>query len=307
MGSLFFRVHVDSPLHSADTGIFLMGKPAKRKSKAPSTEDAPHTPPVFKGSFKHKHLRKHASLLRGGNCEGFLISASSYGTETRAFAQCLAFVNAYLPILYPASKLPEPNTEDDIDEDGDDDEKNEMDGKEGKKSGRGFQFVDAGCLGVFFMRIVNGINPVEFLMKFYDHVDAITDPREKLKVASNLSYTSRFIPIETCCVPNMIDLRQHAESFLSGKWEKFGLDKGGSEKTLAVVCEARNNEELKRDEIIKMVAGLIPSHLKVKLTDPDFVIMVQVFKSVVGLSFVPRQGYHSKLKRFNLAAYMNKK
>ncbi|RUS28553.1 hypothetical protein BC938DRAFT_481749, partial [Jimgerdemannia flammicorona] len=64
--------------------------------------------------------------------------------------------------------------------------------------------------------------------------------------------------------------------------------------TVAIVIEIRNNQTIKKEDILRTVADFIPSHCKVQLTNPDFVILVSVFKSMCGLSIIPDYYRHRK-------------
>ena len=54
---------------------------------------------------------------------------------------------------------------------------------------------------------------------------------------------------------------------------------------------------MKRDEVIKTVAGLVGNPHVVDLTQPDKCILIQVFKSICGISVV--ENFYN-LKRFNV-------
>lgn len=61
----------------------------------------------------------------------------------------------------------------------------------------------------------------------------------------------------------------------------------------------RNHNTLKREAVIKQVAGLVGDLHRVDLTKPDRVIIVEMYQTVCGIGVV--DGDWEKLKRYNLA------
>jgi len=59
----------------------------------------------------------------------------------------------------------------------------------------------------------------------------------------------------------------------------------------------RNHNTVTRDDVIKSIAKCVPDGHKVDLTDPQLFILVEIFKSVCGMSVV--RDYY-RLKKFNV-------
>ncbi|KAF2685673.1 hypothetical protein K458DRAFT_416895 [Lentithecium fluviatile CBS 122367] len=70
-------------------------------------------------------------------------------------------------------------------------------------------------------------------------------------------------------------------------------------KKFAIRTSIRNNKEFSRNEVIKRVADVVGDKHKVDLSGYDLLILVEIFKNVVGMSVVGPD--FEKLRRFNLA------
>ncbi|KAG0642865.1 hypothetical protein HOY80DRAFT_948607 [Tuber brumale] len=66
----------------------------------------------------------------------------------------------------------------------------------------------------------------------------------------------------------------------------------------AIKPTSRNHNHLKRDQIIKIVADVVGTNHKADLTNPDLLILVDLYQSICGMSVVKDW---EALKKFNLA------
>ncbi|CAM0141115.1 unnamed protein product [Umbelopsis sp. WA50703] len=108
-----------------------------------------------------------------------------------------------------------------------------------------------------------------------------------------ISHCSRWIPVDNICNSFLEDI---SKTFDTMKQTYFTNEQTLRQK-VAIVCEVRNNERLNKQDIIKTIAPLLPTTLKVDLKSPDIVIFVSVFKSVCGMSILPK---YYELKRYNI-------
>ncbi|PNS21370.1 hypothetical protein CAC42_1149 [Sphaceloma murrayae] len=146
-------------------------------------------------------------------------------------------------------------------------------------------YLDVQC--VVFFRTAELVDPVTLVRKIME--DAAAEPTRK-----RTRCTQRLVP-----------------STLIGHASEEGLDKVAREvlaphfhaenqvaKKFAIRPTIRNHNTLKRDGIIKKVATMVGDAHSVDLTDYDALILIDVFKNVIGMSVVGRE--YERLKRFNL-------
>ncbi|KAL8794026.1 MAG: hypothetical protein Q9195_003432 [Heterodermia aff. obscurata] len=74
---------------------------------------------------------------------------------------------------------------------------------------------------------------------------------------------------------------------------------GVTAKKFAIRTTIRNNSAMKRDDVIRQVADAVGPRHKVDLTNYDLLILVDIYRNVLGMSVVGSD--FEKLKRFNLA------
>lgn len=70
--------------------------------------------------------------------------------------------------------------------------------------------------------------------------------------------------------------------------------------TYAIRPTIRNHSALKRDNLIKQIASSITDSHKVNLTNPDKVIIVEVYRNICGMCVVDGRDWE-RLKRYNIA------
>ncbi|KAI8927892.1 hypothetical protein BC831DRAFT_450900 [Entophlyctis helioformis] len=106
-------------------------------------------------------------------------------------------------------------------------------------------------------------------------------------------YTSRVIPLTDTCFANPTDMIALAKRIVAPTFES------ATPFTYAIVSKARNNDRLKTADIIQIIGeALPPAHPHtVDLVNPDIVIIVEVLRSICGMSVV--RDYY-RLRKFNL-------
>lgn len=106
-------------------------------------------------------------------------------------------------------------------------------------------------------------------------------------------FVQRMIPLQATCFASIDEIRATAQALM----KKFFPLKA---KTFAIAAKRRNNGNLKRDQIIDTVAGLVLASnpdCKVNLENPEVTIIVEVCKTLCGISVVSSC---DKFKNFNL-------
>ncbi|XP_004604329.2 THUMP domain-containing protein 1 [Sorex araneus] len=137
---------------------------------------------------------------------------------------------------------------------------------------RRFQSVYSGANNIVFIRTL-GIEPE----KLVHHIlqDIYTTKKKKTRVIL------RMLPISGTCKAFLEDLKEYAATFLE-PW--FKAPNNG---TFQIVYKSRYNSHMKRDLVIKELAGIIcslNSENQVDLTDPEYTVVVEIIKSVCCLS-----------------------
>ncbi|KAI1000303.1 hypothetical protein K3495_g7890 [Podosphaera aphanis] len=164
--------------------------------------------------------------------------------------------------------------------------------------------IDLQC--VLFFKTAPLIAPVEFVESIVNLI--VADPK-----AHRTRYVNRLTPIILMAKATEKGLDELCGQVLSRYFRcnpPYSQDKDGCEKeqkaeaikgaSYAIRPTIRNHNSLKRDVIIKQIAASISDSHKVDLTNPDHVIIVEVYQTVCGLSVVAGKDWE-RLKRFNLA------
>ncbi|KAH6577500.1 hypothetical protein BASA60_003981 [Batrachochytrium salamandrivorans] len=136
-----------------------------------------------------------------------------------------------------------------------------------------------------FMRTTGPVKPVQFVTHVLN--DMLVNNLKRTR------FTSRIVPLTDTCFANITDMTELAKRITA---PYFPTDESESVR-YAIIPKSRNNDKIKRDLMIQVVGDLIPSHHKVDLETPQVCIIVEVFKSICGMSVT--SDYY-RLKRFNI-------
>ncbi|KIK55106.1 hypothetical protein GYMLUDRAFT_48061 [Collybiopsis luxurians FD-317 M1] len=107
-------------------------------------------------------------------------------------------------------------------------------------------------------------------------------------------YTHRFVPVAATCYTNLSDMQALCKTIFG---HYFSQNVGDSVHTYKIELRMRNHTTLARDSIIQAIAECVPEKFKVDLTAPEFFVLVEIFKSVCGIS-ITRDYY--KLHKYNV-------
>ncbi|KAI6155196.1 hypothetical protein BKA82DRAFT_4075623 [Pisolithus tinctorius] len=117
-------------------------------------------------------------------------------------------------------------------------------------------------------------------------------------------YTHRLTPVSGTCVANLPEIH----SLCCRVFAPFFAENGGDDppKTHKYKIESRicNHNTLTRMEVIQEVAKCIPESYTVDLDNPEVFVLVEVFKSVCGVSIL--KDYY-RLQKFNVMTLANEK
>ncbi|KAJ3323731.1 hypothetical protein HDV06_001461 [Boothiomyces sp. JEL0866] len=151
-----------------------------------------------------------------------------------------------------------------------------------------FSMIPTNIPCTFFIRTNDTIEPVGFVLNIMNEfIDS------KIK---NTRYTSRIIPISDTCFALMKDIKEMASKTIHAHFDDL------EPTTFVVVPKIRNNTGLKnaRDELIKMVAEIVPAKHKVDINGAKYSIMLEIMNNVCGISIVTD---YNRLKKFNLEQF----
>ncbi|KAF1920283.1 hypothetical protein BDU57DRAFT_544022 [Ampelomyces quisqualis] len=145
--------------------------------------------------------------------------------------------------------------------------------------------LDTQCL--IFFKTCHPVEPVNF-------IERICQDTANGVQLQNCRYIKRLTPITATEKANAKGLEAVAKQVLAPHFH--GEEQ--APKKFAIRPSIRNNQELTRDEVIRTVASIVGPGHKVDLHGYDLLIIVEIYKNVVGMSVVGSE--FEKLKRFNL-------
>ncbi|XP_055843640.1 THUMP domain-containing protein 1 homolog [Episyrphus balteatus] len=250
------------------------------------TESANNKKPNNRGNWYKSSKRQ---TLEIGH-RGFLATCNF--REKDCIRECYNLLNQYANELYGPiankddvkEKKPEPEEETDIA----DDLQKEIDAaKAAAKPGGNlcrFNSIDTGAKNCIFIKTILP-NPVELGTKIIK--DIAETKMQKTR------YLLRLTPIEVVCQANVNEITKAAGAL----FDKHFLKEA---KTFAIVFNRRFNNDIKRDEIIKILADLVfdkNMNNKVDLKNAELAVIVEIIKGKCCLSVV--EGYF-KYKKYNL-------
>ncbi|XP_065830360.1 THUMP domain-containing protein 1-like [Oscarella lobularis] len=231
----------------------------------------------YRGNDKKKS-RPRQELTVGAR--GFLVTTNDHQKE--AIGEIYDLLNEYVDVLHET-------------EDASSDETLEKEIESLKNKGkRRFRAVFSGARNVTFFYCNDDVDPTEIAHRIL--TDAKTTGQSKSR------YCLRLLPVQLVCHPELDDLKRKVPNLLEPQFH--AADQSASRK-FAVVYKARNNDEVKRDDIIKTVAHLVTQPTSesttyqhvVDLKNPDLVIVVEIVKNLCLMSVV--KDYYT-LKKYNL-------
>ncbi|KAI0635768.1 hypothetical protein C8Q77DRAFT_1052984 [Trametes polyzona] len=118
--------------------------------------------------------------------------------------------------------------------------------------------------------------------------------------ATQTRFSQRLTPVSASCVANIPEIKA-----LCGRLVRAALEAEPEKKfTYKIELRIRNHNTLTRDKLIPELAQCVPEGHTVSLDNPELFILVEVFKSVCGISVV--KDYY-KLHKFNVMEIANAK
>ncbi|XP_066293344.1 THUMP domain-containing protein 1-like [Branchiostoma lanceolatum] len=160
----------------------------------------------------------------------------------------------------------------------------QMKDKAGKEKRR-FQAMDSGANNVVFIQ-----SQLESPDELVHHILDDINTSKKFKTRNVL----RMIPVMSACKAYLENVKKSAEEM----FPKFFS--GENNPSYAIVFKTRNSGTMKRDEVIKALAGVVSEvnpACKVNLNSPDLAIVIEVIRTVCCMSVLKD---YFKLKKYNI-------
>lgn len=178
------------------------------------------------------------------------------------------------------------------------------------KTKQTFTAIGTGLDCVFFMKTVKPIEPLQLIAKICQDAKDCPDPMQR-----KTKYTNRLTPVFDTDKATDKGIERVARSVMGPHFElkkESGEDAptaeavssneetdGSAACTYAIRYNIRNHTAFKSSDVIKKIADLVNPKHKVNLSNPDKVVLVEIFQTFCGVSVV--DGKESEeLKRYNL-------
>ncbi|KAK6640940.1 hypothetical protein RUM44_012638 [Polyplax serrata] len=250
-----------------------------------------HHIPCLKNKSQYKHFNKKRSHQLECGFSGFLCTYNNKLRERNCIREACGLLNEFADKLFGTEGNSPTEIELEADEgndnvDIDESIKREVESIKAmmnkKPEARRFQAVESGAKGIVFIRTTVP-DPVKLA---YSIMLSMSDVQKS-------KFLLRLLPVEITCKAYLDDICK-AFTPLCNKYF------GGDPKTFAVVFNHRNNDRLKRDDVIEKIADLVVKQNgehKADLKNPELVVLIEVIRSMCCISVVPE---FYTLKKYNL-------
>ncbi|KAI8609424.1 thump domain-containing protein [Chytriomyces sp. MP71] len=163
--------------------------------------------------------------------------------------------------------------------------------KKGAKADKRFVWLNVGIECCLFVRSSAEVCPTQL-------VSTILADLDKTKLQKS-RYIQRILPATETCLAFMDQIVPMAQRILPKYFSKDGMQSC----KFAVVFNRRNNHDITREavipEIAKIVTQTVPHTVDIK--EPDYTIVVEIFKGICAMSVVER---FYDLKKYNLESIL---
>ncbi|KAI0597148.1 hypothetical protein F4775DRAFT_267528 [Biscogniauxia sp. FL1348] len=271
------------------------------------------------GKWQTPHYRARLEAMKGRHLEvgdmGIWTTCQRH-KEQRAVDELVAICEEYGEKLYGLKPAGENKADNEDGKDGDEEididdlikreleELKSAKDSDGKRKEGPFEPIRTNLDCLLFMRTRPPVDPIALVRAIC--TDAAAGGKEKWRSR----FINKFTPITLTGKATEKGVEEVARTVL-GKWFRLrqegkedeegveGEEDGGRKAySYAIRPSFRAHNTLKRDDVIKQVAGLIAPRHKVNLSAPDKVILIDIFQTFCGMSVV--DGDWDALKKYNL-------
>jgi len=138
---------------------------------------------------------------------------------------------------------------------------------------------------VVFISCKRPVDPVELVVNYIKTVQTTGVTRTR--------YTHRLVPVSGTCVANLPEI----QALCRHTFKDYFDHHGDSKFKYKIELRVRNHTTIPRQTLIQHVAQCVPEGHTVDLDNPQTFILVEVFKSICGISIV--EDYY-RLQKFNV-------
>ena len=146
--------------------------------------------------------------------------------------------------------------------------------------------IDTRC--VLFLKTKEPIEPISFVRR-------ICQDASEHSAKKHTRFIKRLTPMTRMGKASEAGLEQVAKVVLAPDFH----GEEASPKKFAIRVTTRDNNLLKRDDVINQIARLVGTLHSVDLKHYDLLILVEIYRNVLGMSVVGND--YEKLKRYNLS------
>ncbi|KAI0321774.1 hypothetical protein OF83DRAFT_188553 [Amylostereum chailletii] len=191
---------------------------------------------------------------------------------------------------------------DDADEDGEEEDLEKQIAKElasMKRPRREQRFVNCqtNTPCVVFIACKLPVDPVQLVVKHIENVEntGVTHTR----------FTQRLTPVVNTCVANPPEIKSLFLRVLNASQPDAEVSEPTRKYRYKVELRTRNHNTHSRQTIIDAIVACVPEGWAVDLEDPEIFVLVEVFKSVCGISIVRDYYEHQKFNVMGIANVKN--
>ncbi|KNZ73892.1 hypothetical protein J132_09108, partial [Termitomyces sp. J132] len=218
------------------------------------------------------------------------------GKERQAVAECYDLFDSVASELWPIDTQVENVDSDSEDEDEDlpieTQIANEVNALKKPKQEPRFVNCQTNTTCVVFISCRPPVDPIQLVVKLVKDVQATGVVRSRC--------IHRLVPVSAQCGANLPEIQGLCRKVL----DPFFSQHPGRKFSYKIELRVRNHSVISRPEFIQYIAQCVPEGHSVELTNPELFILVEVFKSVCGMSIV--QDYYD-LQKFNMSEIANSK
>ncbi|KAJ2233055.1 hypothetical protein IWW45_004488 [Coemansia sp. RSA 485] len=264
----------------------------KRAADKPGLTDAQQKRSKRYHTMVDRVRNPHSAFEISPGMKGFFVTCNR-NREKKSATEIIDLLEEYAAKLYPGL---EEEIENEADEDADDDTAKasggsiedeiarEVAGMKSRSKPKLFRYLSATIDCLVFIKCHRKIDPEKMVQFIFD--DLTNTMQRKTR------FTSRLIPAK-------ITTTSKLDAIVKGSAEvaKDLLAEDAEPTTFALVVNIRYCDELKRDDVIRAVAGPLDVKHKVDLKNAKYTLVIEAFKSMCTIGLV--ENYNAR-KRLNL-------
>lgn len=134
-------------------------------------------------------------------------------------------------------------------------------------------------------------------------VKDLVDSNESGARAPGSRFVSRMIPVQATCYASLTEIQEVVDLLLDRLLPTLApLSAEQTPRSFGITFKRRNCSMLQRNTVIEAIAGLVVRRTSwsVKLREPDFTVMIEVCKTLCGISILP-SSCQTVAPNFNIA------